>query len=546
MKGKYVDTKFEKPSVVRQPNAFKFQKPSVLGKPTPFSNSPFSNSRLKSKTSNVKSVCATCGKYVFHLIHDACVSMFINDVNARTKKPNVVPISARKPTRKANQSVGNDLLTGNRGSDLYTISLQETSLPTPICFLAKALPTQAWLWRRRLSHLNFDTINLLSNKDIANGLLKLKYVKDQLCLSCEMGKAKSSSFKTKIVPSSKGQLNLLHMDLYGPMQIEGINGKKYISVIVDDFSRYTWSHFLRSKDETLEVLKDFLKMIQRNLQAQALRPTTKESDHNCSELKIQDHNNEPSSLKLVPNVVPSTDTTTPSLQELDLLFSPLFEEYFTTGNKKVAESSSRNVDTSNMHTFYQHHRSDYHWTKDHPFKQVHGNLSKHVQTRRQLSTGSEMCMLTLIEELHQFDRLKVWKLVDKSFGKTVISVKWLWKNKKDEDNTVIRNNARLVAKGYAQEEGLWYPKDSGFELIAFSNTNHARCLDTHKSTPGGIHFLGEKLVSWMSKKQDYTAMPTTEAEYVALFASCAQVMWMGTHLKDYGFDYNRIPLNYDS
>ncbi|GJZ99802.1 retrovirus-related pol polyprotein from transposon TNT 1-94 [Tanacetum coccineum] len=89
--------------------------------------------------------------------------------------------------------------------------------------MAKASPTQAWLWHRRLSHLNFDTINLLSKKDIVNGLPKLKYFKDLLCLSCEMGKAKRSTFNTKTVPSSKGRLNLLHMDLRGPMRIESIN-----------------------------------------------------------------------------------------------------------------------------------------------------------------------------------------------------------------------------------------------------------------------------------------------------------------------------------
>ncbi|GJU76339.1 hypothetical protein Tco_1273409 [Tanacetum coccineum] len=68
-----------------------------------------------------------------------------------------------------------------------------------------------------------------------------------------------------------------------------------------------------------------------------------------------------------------------------------------------------------------------------------------------------------------------------------------------------------------------YPKDSGFELTAFSDADHARCLDTRKSTSGGIQFLGDKLVSWMSKKQDCTAMSSAEAEYVALSASCAQV-----------------------
>ncbi|GKB54036.1 hypothetical protein Tco_0904789 [Tanacetum coccineum] len=76
--------------------------------------------------------------------------------------------------------------------------------------------------------------------------------------------------------------------------------------------------------------------------------------------------------------------------------------------------------------------------------------------------------------------------------------------------------------------GLWYPKDSGFELTAFSDADHAGCIDTQKSTSRGIQFLGDKLVSWMSKKQDCTAMSSVEAEYVALFASCSQVMWMRT------------------
>ncbi|GKD01908.1 retrovirus-related pol polyprotein from transposon TNT 1-94, partial [Tanacetum coccineum] len=171
-------------------------------------------------------------------------------------------VAFRKSTCFVRDIQGNDLLTVNSGSDLYTISLQKTSSPTPICFMAKVLPTQAWFWHQRLSHLNFDIINLLFKKDIVNGLPNLKYVKDRLCSSCELGKAKISTSKIKIAPSSKGRLNLLYMDLCGPMRIESINGKKYIWVNVDDYLRYTWTHFLRSKDETPEVLKDFLKMIQ--------------------------------------------------------------------------------------------------------------------------------------------------------------------------------------------------------------------------------------------------------------------------------------------
>ncbi|GKC30324.1 retrovirus-related pol polyprotein from transposon TNT 1-94 [Tanacetum coccineum] len=83
---------------------------------------------------------------------------------------------------------------------------------------------------------------------------------------------------------------------------------------------------------------------------------------------------------------------------------------------------------------------------------------------------------------------------------------------------------------------LWYPKYSSFELTAFSDADHAGCLDTRKSISGGIQFLGDKLGSWMSKKQDCTALSIVEAEYVALSTRCAQVMWMRTRLKDYGFD----------
>ncbi|GJS99480.1 putative reverse transcriptase domain-containing protein [Tanacetum coccineum] len=163
---------------------------------------------------------------------------------------------------------GNDLLTGSRGTDLYSITLQDSTTPNPICLMAKATSSQAWLWHRRLSHLNFDTINLLSKNNIVNGLPKLKFVKDHLCSSCELGKAKRKSFHTKTTPSSKRRLQLLHMDLCGPMRVESINGKKYVLVIVDDYSRYTWTHFLRSKDETPGVLIDFLTLVQRGLHAQ--------------------------------------------------------------------------------------------------------------------------------------------------------------------------------------------------------------------------------------------------------------------------------------
>nr|GFA72097.1 retrovirus-related Pol polyprotein from transposon TNT 1-94 [Tanacetum cinerariifolium] len=125
--------------------------------------------------------------------------------------------------------------------------------------MARASSTKSWLWHQRLSHLNFDTINDLARNDLFAGLLKFKYHKEHFCPSCEQGKSKRASHPPKPVPNSRQRLHLLHMDLCGPMRIASINGKRYILVIIDDYSRYTWVHFLRSKDEAPEVIITFPK-----------------------------------------------------------------------------------------------------------------------------------------------------------------------------------------------------------------------------------------------------------------------------------------------
>nr|GEY15019.1 retrovirus-related Pol polyprotein from transposon TNT 1-94 [Tanacetum cinerariifolium] len=154
-----------------------------------------------------------------------------------------------------------------------------------------------------------------------------------------------------------------------------------------------------------------------------------------------------------------------------------FINIFSTPVQDQRETSSRHVDLSNMHTFYQRYPSEYRWTKDHPLEQVIGNPAQSVRTRRQLESDAEICMFALTvsrtepknikeamadsawiesmqEELHQFDRLDVRELVDRPLCTNVINLKWLWKNKRDEENIVIRNKYRLVAKGHAQKEGV--------------------------------------------------------------------------------------------
>ncbi|GJW63400.1 retrovirus-related pol polyprotein from transposon TNT 1-94 [Tanacetum coccineum] len=94
--------------------------------------------------------------------------------------------------------------------------------------------------------------------------------------------------------------------------------------------------------------------------------------------------------------------------------------------------------------------------------------------------------------------------------------------------------------------GLWYPKDTAMALTAYADADHAGCQDTRRSTSGSAQFLGDKLVSWSSKKQTSTSISSTEAEYIAMSGCCAQILWMRSQLSDYGFAYNRIPLYCDN
>nr|GEW35049.1 ribonuclease H-like domain-containing protein [Tanacetum cinerariifolium] len=134
-----------------------------------------------------------------------------------------------------------DFLTDDRSSNLYTIALNEVESNSSTCLLAKAFSTQSWLWHQRLSHVNFATINNLVKNNLVQGLPKMIFEKDHLCSACEQGKIHRKHHKSKTAFASNKPLYLLHMDLCGPMSIESINGKRYVLVVVNDYSRYTWT-----------------------------------------------------------------------------------------------------------------------------------------------------------------------------------------------------------------------------------------------------------------------------------------------------------------
>ncbi|GJY61001.1 retrovirus-related pol polyprotein from transposon TNT 1-94, partial [Tanacetum coccineum] len=144
-------------------------------------------------------------------------------------------VAFRKHTCFVRDIKGTDILKGSRGTNLYTISMDEMMKSSPICLLSKASKSKSWLWHHRLNHLNFGTINDLARKDLVRGLPRLKFENDHLCSACQLGKSKKFSHRPKSENTNMEDLYILHMDLCGPMRVQSIKGKKYILVIVVEY-----------------------------------------------------------------------------------------------------------------------------------------------------------------------------------------------------------------------------------------------------------------------------------------------------------------------
>ncbi|KAJ9538190.1 hypothetical protein OSB04_030923 [Centaurea solstitialis] len=178
-------------------------------------------------------------------------------------------------------SDGVEIFEGRRFYNLYVVDFPVIDSSKPVCLFSKATKGESWIWHRRFSHQNFSDISKLANGGLVKGLPKLTFDRDSLCPACQMGKMKRSSHKSKTESSCQSPLEMLHMDLCGPMRIQSISGKKYILVMVDEYSRYTWLEFLRMKSEAPELIIKFIKRIQVLLQL----PVRKIRSDNGTEFK---------------------------------------------------------------------------------------------------------------------------------------------------------------------------------------------------------------------------------------------------------------------
>nr|GEZ54713.1 integrase, catalytic region, zinc finger, CCHC-type, peptidase aspartic, catalytic [Tanacetum cinerariifolium] len=300
---------------------------------------------------------------------------------------------------------------------MYILSLGDMMASSPICLLSKASKTKSWLWHRRLSHLNFDALNHLARHGLVRGILKLKFEKDHLCSACAMGKSKKKPYKPKFEDTNQEKLYLLHMDLCGPMRVASISGNKYILVIVNDHSQFTWVKCLRLKDEALDFIIKFLKMIQLSLRriietipVDFDELTAMASEHSSLELALHEMTPVTISSGLVSNPPPSTPYVPPSRTDWDIFFN-----------------------------------------------QFEPKTYKDALT--------QACWIEAMqEEVNKFERLEVWELVPHPDKVMFITLKWIYKVKLDDLRGIMKNKARLVACGYRQEEGINF-KES-FTLVA--------------------------------------------------------------------------------
>nr|GEW90782.1 hypothetical protein [Tanacetum cinerariifolium] len=434
---------------------------------------------------------------------------------------------------------------GSCVTDLYSITLQDTSSPNLICLMAKATSSQAWLCHRRFSHLNFNTIKLLSKNDIVIGLPKLKFIKDHLCSSCIRHKTSTAQTPEQNSVVERRNLTLVKaaQTMLSAVKVHLFFWDEAIAIFK---SRPQSQENVSHAAETVTTSNELDLLF--SLMFDELFNGTTQVVSKSSVVTTADANNKRQRQHTTPSTLTTVAADTPLLN-IQTTPKTTFEDdefinIFCTPVQERGETSSHHVDSSNMHTFYQRHPYEHNWTKDHPLEQVIGNPSQSIRTRHQLKTDGEMCMLALTvsqtepknikeamadsawieamqEELHQFDRLDKKEIdFEESFAPVArLEAEEVYVNQPDgfvdpfHLDQVYRLKKALY--GLKQAPRAWYDELSNFLISkGFSkDLDHAGCLDSRKSTSGGIQFLGgDKLVSWSSKKQDYTLISSAEAD----------------------------------
>nr|GEZ49600.1 Gag-Pol polyprotein [Tanacetum cinerariifolium] len=504
----------------------------LLSKNNKHMSSACNNITIDSQDVVSKVVCAMCKQCLISVNHDVCLHNYMNGKKSRVDSSesdsqsgcsngdNACTSNTLEPKIKrfpnstsllGRNLEGVDLLKGDRSTNLYTINLHEMASASPICLMAHTSSTKSWLWHQRLSHLNFDTINDLAENDLVSGLPKFKYHKEHLCPSCEQGKSKRASHPPKLVLNLRQRLHLLHMDLCGPMRIASINEKWYVLVIVDDYSRYTWVHFLRSKDEAPEVIITFLKRITVLLQVvERQNRTLVEAARTMliftrAPLFLWAEAIATACFTQNRSIIHRRFNKTPyeiiNDRKPDISFLYVFgalcypkndrEDIRKLGAKAMYDDYIGGQPSASVENVPTAHESQVHQTsktstsiadttptptnssslatnipitsqdvdEPNPNAMVDGNtfinpFATSSTSDAESSSSQNVDPSNVHIGASSVQKMDVWELVYVPDNISPLTLKWIFKNKPDEEQTVIRNKSGLVVRGYRQEEGL--------------------------------------------------------------------------------------------
>nr|GEY28980.1 retrovirus-related Pol polyprotein from transposon TNT 1-94 [Tanacetum cinerariifolium] len=474
---------------------------------------------------------------------------------------------------------GVDILTGSRGNNLYTLSLGDMMVSYPICLLSKASKTKTYLWHRRLSHLNFGSLNYLPGHSLVRGIPKLKFEKDHMCSACAMGKSKKKPYKPKSKDTNQEKLYLLHMDLCGPMRILSVNGKnvdlpapKVIAliakVVAPKPAASTGSPSLATVDQDAPSPKNISEASSLDV-----IPTVM-----CTATLISEH-------ELVPHLDKVMVITLKwiykvKLNELGGILKNKsrlvargyrqeeginFEESFPLVDRLDAIQIFLSFDTHMNMIVYQMDvkttflNSILNSLKEPWIPHCSSETSQRYSPESLKKYGMESSDLvdTPMVEKSKLNKDPQGKAIDPThYGRMVGTLVYLTASRLDLTFAVCvgaryqakptKKHLHIIKKIFKYLRGTvnmgpWYPKDSSIALTTYADANHAGCHDTRQSTSGSMKLLEDKLVSWSSKRQKSAAISNMEAEYIAFATAlwCNNIQHSRSKLIDIRFHFKK-------
>nr|GEU93516.1 hypothetical protein [Tanacetum cinerariifolium] len=500
---------------------------------------------------------------------------------------------------------GVDLLTRSQGKNLYTLSLRDMMLSSPICLVSKASKTKSWLWHRRLSHLNFSAINHLAR----HGLVRGWHLYETSVARSPWKNGVVERCNRMLIEAAHTMLIYANAPLF--LWAEAVaticytqnrsiirlrHGKTPYDLLHDKLSDLSFFHvfgalcYPTNDSENLGKLQPKADIVAPELAASTGSPSSTTVDQDAPSASNSQ------TLPEIKSPIISNDVEEENY-DLDVARmnnDPFFGIPIPKNNSKA--SSSSDVIPTIVHTATPNSEHVTKGTKDHPLNNI----------------------IAIQEELDEFECLEVWELVPRPYKVMVITLKWIYKVKLGELGEILKNKARLVARGYRQEKGIDFEEyfapvarldaiqiflskyaleslkkygmkssdpvdtpmvekskmdedpqrkavdpthyrgmvgtlmyltasrpdltfvDSSNALTAYADVDYAGCQDTKRSTSESMQLLGDRLVSWSSKRQKSAAISSTKAEYIAMSGCCAQVLWMRSQLIDYGLGFNKI------